>query len=181
LYAFHLDYRSDSLLQGDIIGGVQLFGAIKPSAVTLLVPSAGSATANAWQVQGPPPKGHAMVLSHSCEVDRANGVKVTSIILAPLRDVDKATKKEKVKELIESNFIDQANPAGSYLKYFYVEPGPSVPFASGAVVDFSKCFSVHNTAYEQILGLKVGQLTDGARLSMSLKLALYFHREQVAA
>ena len=41
---------------------------------------------------------------------------LTSIILAPLRDIHKATAQERIQELIDSNLIDRSNPGASYLK-----------------------------------------------------------------
>ena len=117
-----------------------------------------------------------MVLTHCCELDRENENKVTSIILAPLRDVHDATRKEKVEELIQSNDLTQPGVTASYLKYFYVQGHDNLEAKSGAVVDFSKCFSVRNKGYDYLLDRKLLQLTDNARGSMSLKLALYFHR-----
>ena len=87
----------------------------------------------------------------------------------------------RVAELKESNFVDRDNPVGSYLKYFYLEAHVALPFVEGAVADFSKCFSVRKTSYELLLSKKILQLDDEARFNMSLKLALYFHRNQVAA
>jgi hypothetical protein len=119
-----------------------------------------------------------MVLSHSCEIARDNAIKVTSIILAPVRDVSGATPREKLRELIESNFIDRAQPESRYLKYYYLEPHHKLPFQDGAIVDFSKCFSVRKNSYDFLLARKAVQLLDEARDSMALKLSLYFHRQQ---
>lgn len=167
-----------SLYQGDVIVEVQLFGALTLSSVTFTVDNQG--TRNGWIVPQRPDFGAAMVLSHSCEIDRANVVKVTSIILAPLRDINKVTRPEKVAELIASNAIDE-NTAYSYLKYFYVPGLDLIGFPDGAVVDFSKCFSIRNKSYELLLEKKKAQLKDESAASMARKLALYFYRSNKAA
>jgi hypothetical protein len=167
-----------SLLQGDIIRDVQILGALNLNAIQFLTPATTGGEPTGWSVSAPPVSGFAMVLSHSCEVARENGIKVTSIILAPLRDLSSATRPDKVEQLIASNLLDQANPGGSFLKYFYLEPVEKLPYERGAVVDYSKCFSVRNQSYEFLLGRKVLQLQDDIRNGMALKLGVYFYREQ---
>ena len=119
-----------------------------------------------------------MVVSHSCEVAKENGVKLTSILLAPVRDVSGATPASKLQELIDSNLIDRSNPDASYLKYFDLEPDDKLAHPQGSVVDFSKAFSVRKNSYEFLLDKKVLQLDGESRTSMALKLALYFHRAE---
>lgn len=174
-------FDGSTLLQGDIVSEVQLLGAIHLSGIVHLRSPDPAAQATAWQVMQAPKFDFAIVLSHSCEIDRSNKIKVTSIILSPVRDVNTATKPEKIEELIESNLIDKTNPEGSYLKYFYIEPNETIPYSSGSISDFSKCFSVRNKSYDYLLEKKVLQLRDDVRDSMALKLALYFHRKQEAA
>jgi hypothetical protein len=171
-----------TLRQGDIIADVQILGALNYRGIQFVIPSTGG-DPTGWSVAARPTVGHVIVLSHSCEVARENAVKLTSVILAPLRDLSTATKPDRVQELIDSNFIDQTQPAASYLKYFYIEPNELLPFGRGAVADFSKLFSVRKNAYDYLLGKKVLQLTKAAQGSMALKLALYFHRteEETAA
>jgi hypothetical protein len=168
------------LLQGDVLVGVQLIGAINLGNVTHLTPTSGKGDPPGWTVLARPIVGDAMVLSHSCELDRSNTIKVTSIILAPLRDVSTATAPEKILELKDSNLIDRSSPAASYLKYFYIERSDRLSYGDGAVVDFSKCFSIRNQSYDLLLTRKTLQLTPPTRFSMSLKLALYFHRDNAA-
>jgi hypothetical protein len=179
-------YLADEMLergvlrQGDILANVQILGAIALKSVRLISSPASGNKATAWQVDAPPQYGYAMVLSHSCEIAPENKVKVTSVILAPLRDLNKATDPARRYELIASNLIDRENPQASYLKYFYVEPSAAIPFSDGAVVDFSKCFSVRNKSYGELAERKVLQLQPDVISSMALKLALYFHRRQAA-
>jgi len=172
---------STALLQGDVVAGIQILGAINIQNISHLTPGAGAGEVQGWTVLQKPKIAHAAVLSHSCEIDRRNNIKVTSVILAPLRDINSATSPDKIQEVIDSNLIDQSVPGASYLKYFYLPAAEGNPYAAGAVVDFSKCFSVRNQAYDYLLEKKVLQLRDDVRRSMSLKLALYFHREQQAA
>ncbi len=167
-----------SLFQGDVLVDVQLLGAITLSSITYATDRQG--TQNGWIVSQKPDFGVAMVLSHSCEIDRSNSVKVTSIILAPLRDLNKITKPDKLQELIDSNDIDEKTTF-SYLKYYYLRPYPEIGFPEGAVVDFSKCFSVRNKSYDILLKQKRAQLQDSAVISMARKLALYFYRTAPAA
>jgi hypothetical protein len=165
-----------TLRQGDIISQVHLLGAINLSSL-LYSSHAGSPTEySSWSIPAAPKFGDTMVLSHSCEIALENKVKVTSIILAPLRDVHKATDLERVHELIGSNLIDQSNPEASFMKYFYVTPNKKLQYCDGAVVDFSKLFSVRNKSYDALLENKVAQLSETAIVSMALKLSLYFYR-----
>ncbi len=167
-----------SLWQGDIIRGVQILGAINLNSIQFLTPGVGQGDPAGWTLPAKPVIGDAMVLSHSCELDRANGVKVTGIILAPLRDLSTATAPEKIEALISSNLVDQTSPEASFFKYFYLEPNAELTYQTGAVVDFSKCFSVRKQSYEHLLQNKILELTPAVRFSMSLKIALYFHRDQ---
>jgi hypothetical protein len=168
-----------TLRQGDIISQVHLLGAINLSWL-LYSSHAGSPTEySSWSIPAAPIFGDAMILSHSCEIALENKVKVTSIILAPLRDVHKATARERVHELIVSNLIDQTNPEASFMKYFYVPPNQKLQYSEGAIVDFSKLFSVRNKSYEALLEKKIAQLTENAIASMALKLSVYFHRAGV--
>ena len=178
MFAAQGEFDAGSLQQGDIVTDVHLLGALSYNEINFSAPATSQGKIVGWSVPKEPTIGNAMVISHSCEVARENSVKVTSIILAPLRDVSKATSPAKVKELIESNLIDQTGAEASYLKYFYIEPSPLLPYERGAIADFSKVFSVHKSAYEYLLAAKKLQLDETTRDSMALKLALYFHRSQ---
>lgn len=166
----------NTLRQGDIVSHIHLLGAINVTGINYSSTAGKPDDKTSWMVPAPPKYGDAMVLSHSCEVALENTVKVTSIILAPLRDINTATDKSRIDELIKSNMIDQSNPSASFLKYFYLPPNQSFEFKNGAIVDFSKCFSVRNKSYTYLVENKIAQLTDDGAQSMSLKLALYFHR-----
>ncbi|MHA1280578.1 MAG: hypothetical protein ACTSQ8_25760 [Candidatus Helarchaeota archaeon] len=171
----------DTLRQGDIVKDVHLLGAINLNGLYYSSPAGNPKELASWNVPNKPNFGNAMIVSHSCEIARENKVKVTSIILAPLRDIHKATAKERIDELIKSNLIDQANPSASFLKYFYIAPNSVLEYTDGAIVDFSKIFSVRNKCYDSLLDKKVVQLTEDASSSMALKLALYFHRKGLLA
>ena len=165
------------LRQGDIVSQIHLLGAVNINSIYY------SSLANqpneyaSWSIPNKPTFGDAMVVSHSYEIARENNVKVTSIILVPLRDLHKATARNRIDELIDSNLIDQNNPAASFLKYFYLPPNPALEYSSGAVADFSKIFSIRKQGYDLLLEKKVAQLTKEASSSMALKLALYFYRK----
>lgn len=169
--------EKDTLRQGDIIRDVHLLGAINLNGLHYSSPAGKPRVLASWNVPNKPIFGNAMVVSHSCEIALENKVKVTSIILAPLRDIHKATAKDRIDELISSNFIDHENPSASFLKYFYIDPNPALEYTEGAIVDFSKIFSVRNKCYDSLLEKKVAQLNEDASSSMALKLALYFHRK----
>lgn len=171
------DIEKDALRQGDIISQTHLVGAINLNAITYQIDNNDKKVG--WCL--PEPRfGPAMVLSHSCELDRANGVKLTSIILAPLRNVNDATRPEKVEELIASNLIDN-DTTHSYLKYFYIEPNPLLSqFPSGSIVDFSKCYSVRKQSYDILLRYKSLQLRQDIVDSIVLKFGLYFYRGKLA-
>ncbi len=165
-----------ALRQGDIVSEIHLLGVINLSSIQYT--AAAESVPVRWSIPAAP-NGDAMVLSHSCEIDPQNQMKVTSIILAPLRDLHKATAPEKIQELIDSNEIDRTGPQASYLKYFYLPPNEKLEFKNGAIVDFSKCFSLRRQSYETLIDNKVVQLTNDAVASMALKLALYFHRSNL--
>jgi len=165
----------DALKQGDIISQVHLLGAINLRSITYHTPS-GESEYCGWSIPQKPKLGDAMVLSHSCEISLENKTKVTSIILAPLRDIHKATSPEFIQRLIETNMID-ATSQESFFKYFYVAPNPKLEFTDGVVVDFSKCFSVRKQSYDALLNKKIAQLSQDAAYAMALKLALFFHRK----
>ncbi|MCP5144816.1 MAG: hypothetical protein H6978_08335 [Gammaproteobacteria bacterium] len=171
------------LRQGDVVSLVHIVGAINLNAIQFIstAGTSGIGDATAWQVPDRPKFGDAMVLSHSCEIDLENTVKLTSIILAPLRDVHTATKPERIEELIRSNYIDREAAPASYLKYFYLDPNHRFENTKGCVVDFSKCYSVRKQSYEVLKKNKVAELKDDARESMAIKLALYFYRSQQMA
>ena len=169
------------LRQGDIIKNIHLLGAINLNSVHYSVSQLNQEEYMAWNVPNKPIFGDAMVVSHSCEIDRENKVKVTSVILAPIRDVNTATSPERVQALIDSNYIDTESPAASFLKYLYVEPNPALQYSNGAIVDFSKIFSVRKQYYDQLLERKVVQLNEIASLNMALKLAVYFYRRESLA
>ena len=180
MYLPDADVDRTSLWQGDVIRDVQLVAAINLRGITHNTPVGGS-EATSWTVSGKPLVGDAMVLSHSCELDRANSVKVTSIILAPLRDINTATAPDKVEHLKSTNLLSVDGQKESFLKYFVVEPTEHLFFTAGAVVDFSKCFSIRNQCYDFLLARKVLQLRPDIRDAMALKLALFFHRQAAAA
>jgi hypothetical protein len=169
------------LRQGDIVANVHLLGAINSNSIQYTSTTTSEPDQYvSWMVPNPPIMGDAMVLSHSCEIDPQNKIKLTSIILAPLRDINTATAPDKIHELIESNEIDRTKPQASYLKYFYVLPNENLKFKGGAIVDFSKCFSLRRQSYNSLLSNKIVQLSGEATYSMALKLALYFHRNGTA-
>ncbi len=178
MYLEPADVDKGSLYQGDILVDVQLFGTITLASITYTTDNQGNRTG--WIVPQKPDFGVAMVLSHSCEIDRANVVKVTSIILAPLRDINKVTKPERIAELINSNDVGPTTDF-SYLKYYYVPELADVGLPDGAVVDFSKCFSIRNRSYDLLLQKKRAQLTEQSANSMARKLALYLYRTRAVA
>ena len=170
-----------SLLQGDIIADIQLLGALNYQEIQYLMPTMQGADSRGWTSLAKREVGSAMIVSHSCEIAQENSVKVTSIILAPLRDASKATKPEKLQELIDSNFIGALDKQASYLKYFYVPENEKMGLKGAAVADFSKLFSIRKGSYEYVLERKVLEMQDAAREQMALKLALYFYRSAAQA
>ena len=172
------DIERTILRQGDIVAGIHLLGAINIKSIHYSSPANNPKALASWNMPSAPKFGNVMVVSHSCEIALENKVKVTSIILAPLRDIHKATAKDRVDELISSNLIDRSNPSATFLKYFYLPPNPALEYTQGAVVDFSKIFSVRNKSYDMLLEKKVAQLSGEASSSMALKLALYFYRQE---
>jgi hypothetical protein len=169
------DVERHALRQGDILRDIHLLGAITLTQIAYTVDFKQKPIG--WSVRNEPKFGSVAVLSHSCEIALENQEKVTSIIVAPLRDVSHATKPDTVDLLKNSNLISEGL-AASFLKYFYLEPNPVLPFPQGAVVDFSKCFSLRNKDYGFLLERKRAQLQPEIAEMFALKLALYFHRSQ---
>lgn len=176
MYVASHEQDSMSLLQGDVIRDIHLLGALNYNEIQHAATVSGTGGAVSWAVSKAPEMGDALVVSHSCEVAKENGVKLTSIILAPLRDVSRATPTDKMQELINSNLIDQSQAQASFLKYFYLEPHHQLAYPKGMVADFSKLFSIRKNSYDYLLSRKVLQVKDDIRDSMAFKLALYFHR-----
>lgn len=168
--------EAGALRQGDIVDNVLITACINPNSVQMLTGTAGNQSA--WQVSARPRFADAMVLSHSCEIAAENKIKLTSIILAPIRDVNKATDESKIQEVIESNIITERTTA-SYLKYFYLEPNSSMNPNNGAIVDFSKCFSLRNNYLAELVKRKKIQLQTEIASAMALKLGAYFYRENI--
>lgn len=168
--------EKDVLRQGDIIKDVLILGAINLNGIQYSVDQQGNR--KAWTVSQQPKVAEAIILSHSCEIDIINGIKLTSIILAPLRDINKATDKSKIDELKDSNIINPETKF-SYLKYFYIASNPILSYPDGAIVDFSKCFSLKKDSYDHLLANKVISLTKEFADSMALKLGLYFYRNNI--
>ena len=168
--------EKNELRQGDIIGNIHLLGVLNIDSILYQTNKDGAPTG--WQIPAQQKFGPVAILSHSCEISLENKLKITSIILAPIRDVNSASEKSKVKQLIETNKIVLGTPA-SFLKYFYLEPTDKLPFQEGSVVDFSKCFSVKNDNYETILKNKIIQLNSETTNDFSLKMALYYHRNNM--
>jgi hypothetical protein len=173
MYVQDSEIECDALRQGDIISQIHLLGAIKLGAITQLSNQKGEKIG--WQIPGQLKTGDAIVLSDSCEIDQINKIKITSVILCPIRDVNSATENGKISELIESNII-KSDSKTSYLKYFYLTPNVKLAHKNGAIADFSKLFSFHKDSFEFLLQHKILQLKPEIVDSFSLKLALYFHR-----
>ncbi len=177
MYLLEDQIERNSLRQGDIISEVHLLGTINLSTISYMV---SNDTRIGWYIPKPPDFRPAIILSHSCEIDLLNDIKLTSIILAPLRDINKATGPQQIEELKQSNIIDESSTY-SYLKYFYIEPNPLIPFDDGAIVDFSKCFSVRNQSYKDLLSKKIIQMRKDIANKMALKLSLFFYRPEETA
>lgn len=176
MYCNDTDINRSVLRQGDIVSKIHILGAINLKQINYTHTEDNPDEKLSWMVPNPPRISDAMVLSHSCEIALENKVKVTSIILAPVRNINTATDPDRVESLIKSNLIDQSSPEASFLKYFYISKHPTLEYRDGAVVDFSKCFSIRNKSYEFLLDRKITQLTPSAAKSMALKLALYYYR-----
>lgn len=184
MYCGDRDFESSTLRQGDILSQVHVLGAINLGSIQYNVQYGPGNQQNTVGFMVPrqartPINADVMVLSHSCEIAKENGVKLTSIILAPIRDINGATEPGKIQELIDTNIVEDATEA-SYLKYFYVPPNDKLENKSGAIVDFSKCFSVRKNSYEHLLSKKILQLAPPFPDRMAKKLALYFYRTKEA-
>ena len=174
MYALSDELERDSLRQGDILSRIHILGAINLNAINYLTNK--NEEKLGWHISNPPKYADVMVLSHSCEIAIENNIKLTSIILAPLRDINSATKQEKIGELIQTNEIDE-NTQASYLKYFYIPQNDLLQYKNGSIADFSKCFSVRKNSFDYLLERKIAQLNSVTTLKMAKKLALYFYRK----
>ena len=173
MYMNSNEIERDVLRQGDIISNTQMLGAINLRGITFLNNNKNEKVG--WQCNSKPIFGYAMVLSHSCEIAPENNVKLTSIILAPIRDIDKATDPSKIEDLKKSNILTHETKY-SFLKYFFLEPTPKIDFSNGSIVDFSKIYSLRKESYDDVLSKKILQLRDTVVENISLKLAVYFYR-----
>lgn len=166
------------LRQGDVVRNVQCFGVINPNGVQMLTdPKSGQH--NSWMCTAAPKFSDAVVLSHSCEIAKENEMKVTSIILAPMRDVSSGNSQATIDEIISTNLIDVAEPQAAYLKYFWLPPHDKIDFERGALVDYSKCFSVRKQYLDDLIERKALELKDSVRNSFGLKVGLYFARSSL--
>lgn len=162
------------LKQGDIVADVPLLAALNPGAIHILNTATGEGAG--WQVPNKLEFGLAAVLSHSCEIAVENGVKLTSIVLSPLRSAASASSPEKLELLKSTNFIEGAE--ASFLKYFYLPGAAPLPDAPGGyVVDFSKCFSLRKNYLETLIKKKICEMDAATRDQFSLKLAVFFSRQ----
>jgi hypothetical protein len=173
MYKNEADFEKEVLRQGDIIGNTQIFGAINLKSITFI--NNYKHDPEGWQCKAKPIFSYAIILSHSCELDPANGIKLTSIILAPLRNIDTATEESKLDELKNSNIL-RPGQTYSYLKYFFLEPHPKINFPNGSVIDFSKIYSLKKDSYSEIVSHKLIQLQESAVEDIVLKYSAYFYR-----
>jgi len=178
MFVSEADADHATLKQGDIVSNVHMVGSLSLEHLGISRDATGKELN--WQVLQAPDYRDVAVLSHSCEVSIANGVKLTSVILAPIRDINGATQPDKVQSLIDSNILVPGTQ-GSFLKYFYLPANDKLQAAQGAVVDFSKCFSVRKNSYNHLLSKKILEMQPQIREAFALKLALYFHRSQQPA
>ncbi len=170
------EIETNALRQGDVLRDIYLFGAINLKNVNAEsnVLTGPTMSLNYRSTAG---TGAGIVLSHSCELDPENSDKVTSILLAPLRDVNSATRPDKIEQLKNSNVIpEEGNAPPSFLKYFYLDPLPTISFQSGCIVDFSKIFSLHKSSMEFLRERKVAQMRPEMAGALTRKLALFFYR-----
>ncbi len=168
------EYDAGVLKQGDILSKIHLLGAININAIAYAYSTPMADKCVGWQINNEPKFGDAIVLSHSCELDPLNEVKLTSIILAPLRDINTATPKDKIDALKSSNIVTEN--IESFLKFFCLNPNEKLEFKEGAVVDFSLCFSLRKNNYEYLTSKKILQLKSATAKDMARKLALFFSR-----
>jgi hypothetical protein len=173
MYKNNNETETDVLRQGDIISNTQLLGAINLRGITFINNNKNENVG--WQCNSKPIFGYAMVLSHSCEIAPENGIKLTSIILAPIRNVDGATDSVKIEALKKSNILTHETKY-SFLKYFFLEPTPEIEFINGSIVDFSKIYSLRKESYNDVLSKKILQLHDSVVENITLKFAVYFYR-----
>lgn len=140
MFVADAEIERNTLRQGDILRAVHLVGALHLQGIHLVNDQANKSVG--WTVPKAPEFGD--VLSHSCEIDLLNNVKLISIILAPVRDLHSATDPGKRQELIDSNIITPGT-AGSYLKYFYLAPHEKLEHKAGGVFDFSSASACART------------------------------------
>jgi hypothetical protein len=172
---YKTEIEANILRQGDIIENTQILGAINLRSITFI--NNYKNEPEGWQCKAKPVFSYAIVLSHSCELDPSNGIKLTSIVLAPLRDIDTATEKTKTEDLKNSNLLIKGIKY-SYLKYFFLEPHPKINFSNGCVVDFSKVYSLRKESYNSILEHKIIQLEESMVENIALKFSAYFYKKQ---
>lgn len=77
MYLSEENIEREALRQGDIITGAQIVGAI--SLKEIICQNDASGKTIAWVIPRDPCFAASIILSHSCEIERSNGVKMTSI------------------------------------------------------------------------------------------------------
>lgn len=115
--------------------------------------------------------GFACVISQCCDLEPRNGQVTSTISLARLVAPPKSTRSDREKrESLQANKFPLNPEDPGYLQYFYV-PAHDLLGGKDWVVDYSQLTSIPAAEFPAILGSKVLQMTDDARIRFKVKLA----------
>ena len=177
---------SAALMQGDILRDFPALDAVPRTRIHSVLPvardnTAPSPNAEALYLSALPLLRRVAVVSHSCELQPENEAKVVSVLLAPIRDASRAVKPAQRAQLKDGNELRPASAGAeaqaTFGKFFYLPPHADVTEdAEGAVIEFSRTFSLGRDAIEWAIQQRVLRLTNKARTLLGYKLAAFFYR-----
>ena len=154
--------KKGALLQGDLIEAVPRVGFANPYA-KMVTDSQG--------LQGEcilsSPAKHAVVLSHSCDLDDDNVGKSRGIILAAVLE-----GPPQIDAVRTHNILDPSAP--NYLNVFAIGELSDLP--PRPVVDFSRMFSLSSKCLPQLIKSKIKEMKLGFQEDLKVKVAYFFGR-----
>lgn len=176
----------NELRQGDIIQGlyyplmkcktIRLLGEPTDSGAETSDTLSLSATAERksgfywFPAQIPVFRGHSVVLSQCCDLERRNGNQdAIAFVIAPLKEIPRLIRSDpdRLDRLKE-------NSLRHYVNLFYIPHHP--PLSQDYIIDFNMVVSIPQGEYDFALSKKILQMTDEARVCLKLKIANHFGR-----
>lgn len=160
----------DALRQGDIIKNVPYIKPVSPHA--LAVRPLPQKPKEPLSIVIETAYTSAVVLSYCCELSETNSPgKISSIILAPLREIIEVINNTQLDALKQGNKL--AADTKTFAKLFYMEPGANV---IESVADFSHIYTLSRGYLQTLKQNKIAQMDDTTRSLLSEKISYYFLR-----